>query len=457
MKTRFGGMPLLALVLLAAGCDLFQVSLADYLREFPQELRLTDIWATHNGIDFRPLEPFEPGRNSFTIVVTPAAGIGIALQAAANGASTAACPVPWLIPPRSTQQVNSYLSYNSYRSDQTESITVTAANGASMTYAVKIIWAKLITNPDEIRGGLDQDYYLKPGLSPIALPGNWVPVGTAAVPFKGSLRGNGTVITMHSIAPVLPVDAGSQGLFGCIEDAVVEDLSIRLDGVGTNAAHSGGLAGTSSKSLIQRVRVSGALNQAYTGGTSANSGGIAGTLDDKAAIYNCVSTVTVSGSAAALPASSFYMGGVAGNEVYTSGGYIINTCASGNVTASSPATVGGITGGGGYSPNHATPNSSIEGCVVISGTLDSGGGRVDYILGQWDGPTTGGAINLNDQNYYLYTTGKSGSSEAPGNRITGTAKTEAELKTQTTYTGLGWAFPAVWKMGASGYPALWWE
>jgi hypothetical protein len=468
MKKQFCFFPVMLAVFIT-GCDLFQTSLTDYLRELPADLRLNSLWAEHNSQIFYPLEAPEPGRDTWTIVVTPAksAGIGIALHADVQASSNAAVPAPWLMPARSIPVVEGIQNYWKYRDNEEKQIVVTSANGVSKIHTVTIIWAKLIDDPDEIRKDLSQDYYLKPG-PPIDLSPGLLPIGAAAAyssytVFSGSLRGNGRTIRIHSFETPSG-HAAAQGLFGKIQWAWIEDLHVQLAGtVSTKAKNAGGLAGTATGSIIQRVKVSGGISNSYRG-SETNVGGITGSLGDKAIIRNSVSMADVSGSFSFSVSGSgnayehFYMGGITGNQVYTSGGYIFNAFAGGKVTASTPATVGGITGGGGYSPNHIAANSNIKGCAAVNPDIDAGKGSADYILGQWDGPATG-TVDINSQNYRQENISLSGNVHpVPADqRITGVSKTEADLKQQSTYAGLGWDFNAAWKMGSSGYPALMWE
>jgi hypothetical protein len=445
-----------AAALLITGCDLFQTSLADYLYEFPKELRLDSLWAEHDSQIFYPLEAIEPGRDTFTIVVTPKMGIAIALHAdVADASSTVSLPTPWNAVTRPAPVVEGIQSYWKYRDDEEKHITVNTASGASKTYTVRIVWAKLIDDPAEINGGLSQDYYLRPG-PPIELPADWLPIGVTAnyassTSFLGSLRGNGRTIRIRGFEQPLGY-AINQGLFGEIQQAWIEDLHVELDAVSTNAKNSGGLAGLAAESVIQRVKVSGGINNTYSG-AETNVGGITGSLSGKTVIRDSLSTVNVSGSFTYTISGNawehFYMGGITGNQVHTSGGYIFRSYAGGTVIALTPATVGGISGGGG-----TNSNTTVKGCVAMTPRLDAlSSGRVKYILAQWDGPT---ALVHNAGNYYYDQIDKTGNDATP-HYITGTPKTAGELRQQSTYVSLGWNFTSVWKMNGNGYPALFWE
>jgi hypothetical protein len=449
------------LALCVTGCDLFETSLADYLRDFPMELRLDSLQALHNSQIFYPLEAPEPGRDAFTIVVTPKTNIAITLHAAAaDASSTVRLPLPWIIPSNPAPDVEGIQKYWKYRDNEKKQITVSAASGASKTYTVTIVWAKLIDNPTEINGDLSQDYYLQPG-PPLELPADWLPIGAAAdytsyTAFSGSLRGNGRTVRIRGFKAPAGY-AAEQGFFGTISRAWIEDIHIQLDAaVSTRAKNSGGLVGTATESVIQRVKVSGGIGNGYSG-TETNVGGITGS-SVKTVIRNSISTVNVSGTFSYTGSGNaweyFYMGGIAGSQA--SGGYIFNSYAGGTVIAFSPATAGGVSGGGGRSPNHVSPNSNINFCVAVNAKIDASGGRADYILGQWEGPT-GGTIDLNAHNHHQDNIVIAGSpyTVTADRRISGVPLTPEKVKTKSTYVSLGWDFNTVWKMNS--YPALIWE
>jgi hypothetical protein len=449
------------LPLLVTSCDLFEISLPDYLRAIPPELRLDSLWAEHNSKIFYPLEAMEAGRDAFTIVVTPASipGIGIALQAGVHASSSVTLPQPWTISSRPAVPVANMRTYQKYRDNEERQIVVTAANGMTKTYTVTIVWAKLIDDPGEIRSNLFHDYYLRPG-PPIQLPPEWLPIGAIGFPgeFSGSLRGNGRTVRIQSFRPALYTK--DQGLFGKIKDAWIEDIHIETSApLSARAANVGLLAGSADGSVIRQVKVSGDISNTPTG-AKVNVGGIAGILGDKSVVYDSASYVNVSGYAGSgVSYSGLYMGGVVGSLESDSGGNIINTYAAGNIIAGSAATVGGIVGGGGYSKNTSLkPESNVTGCVASNPIVDAGGGRADYVLGEWAGPTTGKTIDINSYNRHNGNAvlRNSPNTVPPEHRITGVSLPDDELKTKAAYTALGWDFDTVWKM-AGGRPALIWE
>jgi hypothetical protein len=427
-----------------------------------------------------PLEPLTADRDSFTVFVPPASLADtstVTLTAIpADPSSTVRVDLPsW---PLSNRALSAQTgpegtgNFDSYRQDTPRTITVATAAGRSKTYAVTIVWAKLIDHPDEIRDNLEQDYYLKRGTE-LTLT-NWVPIGTdngytVKDRFRGSLRGNGRTLQIDSIrgtaAGALTI---SQGLFLILENAVIEDLHVQVNAVYTSAENAGALTGIASHSLIQRVKTSGVLYNSLipnTGTAAIHVGGISGSLAGGAVIYNSVAAVDVTGNIPATYAggSSFYMGGAAGRQVQdpiaapfslSPGGYIFNTLARGSVTvsnASLPAIAGGITGGGG-----GDNDTNVLRCVVLKLALNAGGsGGYNFILGQWLGPT---GSTHNTQNYYHDEITPTGG-PLGGAGITGTGRSDGDLRQQSSYANapLKWDFGHVWKMGADGFPALSWE
>jgi hypothetical protein len=150
------------------------------------------------------------------------------------------------------------------------------------------------------------------------------------------------------------------------------------------------------------------------------------------------------------------MGGVVGNEVYTTGGFIINTLATGNVWEKSDngSTIGGITGGGGDDTN-----TDIRGCVALNATLDAGNatGRWARILGQWYGTTSLDGVNFYPSDRAIGTNGVNTATF----HINGTGITTASLNSQSPYETMSWVVTgpnAAWGgMGSDGYPKLRWE
>jgi hypothetical protein len=269
-------------------------------------------------------------------------------------------------------------SYLGYRPNTTETFTV-QASGISKEYTVTVIWAKLIDHPDEMRTDLAEDYYLKPG-PPIDVYA-WSPIGPGG--FSGSLRGNGRTIVIHSFLLPLPPNNGHHGLFGVLENALIEDVHVHLNGIVTvNAKYAGAIAGEASGSLIQRVRVSGGLGVNITNvtGTSIDAGGIVGHLSNESLIYNSVSTVNVSANVYSAFGGAPYIGGING-AIFSDGGNIVNCYATGTIDGTGHANTraGGINAGG-----YSAGTLQIRFCVARNDSIKAGpSGNANYVSAQW--------------------------------------------------------------------------
>jgi hypothetical protein len=453
-------------VLLLAQCDMFHTSLEDYLNEIPKELRIRGlrIRATSPAGSFTPLEALDKARSDYTIVATPGStGYTWAIELEDPSSFCAvmsflAPPARPAIPPAMLPAGLTALSLPIYRPNETHILTIQTANGMKKNYTITVIWAKLIDSPSEIGStpaDLAQDYYLRPG-PPITLNNGWVPIGYPATSFfNGSLRGNGRTIIINSFASTT---YDSQGLFGYLNNALIEDLHVRLNSVSAAPRnYAGGIAGHAQSSLIQRVRVSGNLHittPILSG--SFDVGGIAGHLTGEALIYNSVSAVNVSVAAPSYTHEP-YIGGINGAIDTIAGGNIANCYATGTIDGTGHANTraGGISGGGG---NLGT--LKVQNCVARNDNIIGHNDQTNYVSAQW-APGT-----IMTGNIYWVGTNITGSPPAPPSYATvpsyppfpgfgGTST--AQLADPATYTGMGWDFITVWKMGSNGLPALRWE
>lgn len=155
----------------------------------------------------------------------------------------------------------------------------------------------------------------------------WMPIGSETTPFTGNLNGNyhmvkGIIIQQSSS---MNNDATFYGLFGCVENGTIENLSIidSLIEVNTATSHIGSLAGGIKNSTIKNCYNTGAINLVST--TTAAVGGIIG-YSEKSSINNCKNAgsviITVKGD-------SLYSGGIVG---YDFGSEITYCCNMGTIT-----------------------------------------------------------------------------------------------------------------------------
>jgi hypothetical protein len=278
--------------------------------------------------------------------------------------------------------------------------------------------------------------------------------------FAGGIEGDGgTSITgSHNTGTVMAKGNGDARAGGIKGQGANITNSYNTGDVKADAgyrAYAGGIVGSGSGN---RNYNDGKVS-AFSSGNLVLAGGIVGYGSMVSESYN---TGTVSAANNSPVFTNLYAGGIVGFGYMVSGSYNI-----GDITASSTGTyvnvnAAGIMGhmeGSGTITNNAAANSSVTGIITGTGTT-----TVNRILAD----TNGGDITIRD-NFALDEMGPDRS--AFGNAIyKGTDKTEAELKTLSTYSadtsenGLGWKFgnddENPWKMpvpDGSGYPLLYWQ
>lgn len=96
--------------------------------------------------------------------------------------------------------------------------------------------------------------------------------------FEGHFHGNGKTISNFRI---YEPDWNLAGLFGAVENTVIEDLTVKPGYVITANEKAGILAGTASRSVIRNVTVSGSSK------TEGNVGGVAAEISDGTIMENC--------------------------------------------------------------------------------------------------------------------------------------------------------------------------
>lgn len=238
---------------------------------------------------------------------------------------------------------------------------------------------------------------------------DFAPIGTIEQPFEGTFDGNGYKITNISFGDT---DADYVGLFGVIEDAVIENVSIEgievsgNDYVGTlvgfaqgsaksiancnisNATvtgknYAGGLIGaTDEKSLVSSVVIYNSTVAAKVTAAGDKVGGLVGYLKGGISNSSVVGTVT----------GYDYVGGLAGNS---KGGTIENCYTEGTLTGNN--YVGGLVGllnGGAIEKSYNT--QEVNGNIYVGGLVgESNGGTIEnsFVLGTVQGKSyVGGMI-----------------------------------------------------------------
>ena len=224
---------------------------------------------------------------------------------------------------------------------------------------------------------------------------SWIPVGNFDNPWKGNMDGQG-----HTISNLYIKTAQSYvGLFGCIEDATIQDLifdTAKVENVNTiykntfctgilagfarayvhsYPAHIKGIKTTDNCTVIGQVRTGGIVGQtninleicenhsSVKGGMEV--GGIAGTSEN-INIKRCTNYGTVVND-------DYYIGGIIGEALFTS----IEDCANYGKITSTGWHAGGIAG-------YTRDNSSIQNVFSygdVTNTKDNLGIIIGYVNG----------------------------------------------------------------------------
>lgn len=259
--------------------------------------------------------------------------------------------------------------------------------------------------------------------------GNWNPIGwyqnaaqlsgNVSNSFKGSFDGDGhTISGLKIINPSRNLQ--NVGLFGVLDDAVIENLIIE-DAEVYGYDHVGILAGqVKGASVIRDVTVEGtaASNTGSTGyATDAAVGGLAGRISgDSSSARATIENVTATVNTVNLGTSS-KTGGIAGE---TSNAYIVDTSvsATGNCILGRNY-VGGIAGA--MSSGASIYNVSVDGMI---------GGNGAYAVGGITGYYEGGEIVVARM---MGEIGRTNAGTAREGIFIGTRKDSVDMKYGTTY------------------------
>ena len=318
----------------------------------------------------------------------------------------------------------------------------------------------------------------------ITLSGTWEPIGyvesvdnnghlTGGIhAFSGNFYGNGK--TIYNL--VLPGGAIHYiGLFGYIEDALIQDFQVEL-GMNTititnsSAQHIGVVAGKFTNSVFKNIGVYSNSDFIVSGGSgrAVSVGGIASA--EQYPNYNSIIekcyvsmniTVTYGGThihasgianEAAIIKNCYYLGTISGTGVFAdlSGISVVEE----NTTKVNSYSAGRIMNNASDSIYTSTSGIARDGIINNNVSLME---RIDlaYSTSQF------ARINARPENATLSSNyAFSGMllngfpvSDSDPDSEHGLDKTAAELKQRSTYeTGLGWDFNNVWEMGPPSYP-----
>lgn len=288
--------------------------------------------------------------------------------------------------------------------------------------------------------GLSGDYVLA---NDITLTSEWAPIGNTGTPFTGTFNGNG-----HAIKGLFYNSIGADyvGLFGVASNATIQNvLILGADITGQN--HVGIVAGRATAgTTVTKVFTSGYVNGGdHVGGIV----GDAGEDNSSSIITDCMSIVYVY--------SRYYQGG--GIAGWARGdNTIANNLFLNRVFVGAWGGCGGIVGF--YENGTLTLDGNVCAATSLTGNIGeppvNGGAR--YTLGIAGGPLNDESIlnsinNFVSENTVVY--------DRNGNIVDmkgydadhhGTIATDAQLKTASFYTGIG--FGADWSLANGRYPVL---
>ncbi|MDR1460485.1 MAG: hypothetical protein LBI78_02445 [Campylobacteraceae bacterium] len=316
----------------------------------------------------------------------------------------------------------------------------------------------------------------------------WLPTGDYyddddfSYTFTGILNGNNHTISGLWIDRPL---TSYIGLFGAIYNAQVKNLEVEINN------SNGGVRGYNFVGGIAGGVLGSNISNSYsTGDIGGDSGigGIAGYIGGSN-VSNSYSTGNISGNygvggiagyiSESDIASSYskgdingddYVGGIAGGIDYSN---VSNSYSTGYISGNSG--VGGIVGyisesnvSNSYSAGNISGNYSIGGIVGVAmndGVVVQNNAAINPLI---DGASDANRIfgynysSTASNNFALETMLVNGNTVSGGDNLNGEGKSEADLKTKSTYESLGWSFgdnnANPWKIDEnSSYPYLYWQ
>jgi hypothetical protein len=289
----------------------------------------------------------------------------------------------------------------------------------------------MISTPDELNSlrnytgsGYSNTYFqlandIDMDVAPYNTGSGWVNISDDANKFYGHLDGDGHVISnlyINSSDRQISSFMGYIYTDASVENLILQDIDYSITGSPDSFVFAGGIAGKAYNSVIRNCGITGTLT--VTVGNAHYAAGIAASMYNTT-IENCYSDVEIS--------ATHYTGGLVGSG-------------SGTVT-------------------NCYNRGSVSGSLYVAGIAGAYGGLTvtnSYSTGAISGSTYGALVSLNtgagsvSDSYY--------NSETCGAGGTGTPKTTAEMKLQSTFSG--WDFDSTWAIDGGnndGYPFLQWE
>lgn len=207
---------------------------------------------------------------------------------------------------------------------------------------------------------------------------DWIPIGFYRSgadlyagdvhPFNGHFDGNGKTISNFRI---YNRDWREAGLFGALENAFVENLTVKPGYVLTAGENVGILAGSAKNSEIRNITVNGTLS------TSGNTGGIAGSITDGTVIENCTADHVAMDSGTEQETLTGGIAGTAAESLIID--CVVNTGDSLNARIQGDGYVGGIVG---FQNDTDIFNVHVMGTIGGSGSQSIGGVTGKYASGK---------------------------------------------------------------------------
>ncbi|HOW29680.1 MAG TPA: GLUG motif-containing protein [archaeon] len=313
-------------------------------------------------------------------------------------------------------------------------------------------------------------------ISPYNTGSGWTPIGTLASPFNGRLEGNGYKIYnlyINNSATDYVGLFGATDRYAQLSDIILEDINI----IGKN--YTGGITGNQNYGLITRSNTTGYITgYDYVGGIAGKSnyatisysnsnliisahdyvGGfvgymgsglittsysdsnisgnqkIGGIIGSASGSYNTTAKISYCYSKGNVSGTSSYIGGIAGH--ITTGFRIEDSYSTNSIIGLS--RVGGLVGYM-YSEVSGLPATVYR--SYSNGSVFGSGSNIGGLIGY-----SSGYITVSNGFWDMNTSGQTTSA-------TGTGKTTAEMKAQSTFTS--WDFSTIWNMTESTtYPYL---
>jgi hypothetical protein len=318
----------------------------------------------------------------------------------------------------------------------------------------------------------------------------WLPIGDNSM-FGGIFQGNNYKINGLWINRP---STNNIGFFGYIRNAQIKNLGVEINGEVKGDQNVGGIAGYVQNSNIANSYGAGNVSGSYY------VGGIAGYIHTSN-IANSYSTGNINGS--------YYIGGIVG-QMFTNGN-IANSYWAGNVNGST--NIGGIAGYAGnsniinsYSKGNVNGNQYIGGIVgtvnlnsnvtnsygtgnvsgdgVAGGQPSFAGGIAGYVTSSallvrynvainpsvigigisYVNRIVGGFDSNSISDNFALNTMRVNDNAVSNSNLNGEGKSEADLKTKSTYESLGWGFgddnANPWKIDENknnGFPYFYWQ